>query len=269
MFGMMHTSRSSCLASRSRARIGFALLVASSGVASIARAQEHAALPFAVGERLVYEGRARGVGGRGAMWIEGPVNVRGVETFELHFDFAARFGPVSVSQKTVSWLDTSRMAALRFSKQERNPLMRRSETIELYPSERRWEGSDGEAGGSPTDAPLDELSFIYFIRTLPLLGDSALSFTRHFDVVRSPTTVRVLGRESITTAAGTFATVIVEMRVRDAKHYKGEGSIRLAISDDRCRLPVRIDSDVPGAGRVVLTLTDAGTSVCAPRVAHR
>jgi hypothetical protein len=257
------------MASLSLSRIAVALLIASSGVAADARAQEHAALPFAVGERLVYEGRARGVGGRGAMWIEGPVNVRGVETFELHFDFAARFGPVSVSQKTISWLDPSRMAALRFSKQERNPISKHSESVELYPDERRWQGSDGESGGSPTNAPLDELSFIYFIRTLPLLGDSALTFTRHFDVVRSPTTVRVLGREQITTPAGTFATVIVEMRVRDTKHYKGEGSIRLAITDDRCRLPVRIDSDIPGAGKVVLTLTDAGTSACAPRVARR
>ena len=255
--------------SLSLARIAFALLVASSVVAPVARAQEHAALPFAVGERLVYAGRARGVGGHGAMWIDGPVSVRGVETMELHFDFAARFGPVSVSQKTTSWLDPSRMAALRFSKQERNPIVRHSETFELYPDERRWEGSDGDGGGSPTDAPLDELSFIYFIRTLPLLSDSALSFTRHFDVVRSPTTVRILGREQITTPAGTFSTIIVEMRVRDSKHYKGEGSIRLAITDDRCRLPVRIDSDIPGAGKVVLTLTDAGTSLCAPHVAHR
>jgi hypothetical protein len=260
--------RESLLAWLPSLRVAAALLAASVA-APVAHAQEHAALPFAVGERLVYEGRARGVGGHGTMWIEGPVSVRGVQTFELHFDFAARFGPVSVSQKSVSWLDPSRMAAMRFSKQERNPIMRRSETVELYPDERRWEGSDGETGDSPTSAPLDELSFIYFVRTLPLLGDSALSFTRHFDVVRSPTTIRVLGREQITTPAGTFATVTVEMRVRDAKHYKGEGTIRLAITDDRCRLPVRIESDVPGAGKVVLTLTDAGTSVCAPRVAHR
>ena len=250
-------------------QVGFALLIASVGAAAVARAQEHPALPFAVGERLVYEGRARGIGGRGAMWIEGPVNVRGVETFELHFDFAARFGPVSVSQKSVSWLDPSRMAALRFSKQERSPISRHSETIELYPDERRWEGSDGQSGGSPTNLPLDELSFIYFVRTLPLLSDSVLTFTRHFDVVRSPTTVRVLGHESITTPAGTFVTAIVEMRVRDAKHYKGEGSIRFAISDDRCRLPVRIESDIPGAGKVVLTLADAGASACSPRVARR
>ena len=203
------------------------------------------------------------------MWIEGPVTVRGVETFELHFDFAARFGPVSVSQKTISWLDPSRMAALRFSKKERNPISRHTEVIELFPDEQRWKGSNGDGGDSPSSAPLDELSFIYFIRTLPFPIDSALTFIRHFDVVRSPTTVRVIGREQLTTSAGTFSTVIVEMRVRDARHYKGDGVIRLAITDDRCRLPVRIDSDIPGAGKVVLTLTSADSSPCMPHLARR
>jgi hypothetical protein len=251
------------------ARLGLLVLGTSAGLARTAEAQERTPLPFAVGERLVYEGRVRGVGGKGAMWIEGPVNVRGVQTFELHFDFAARLGPVKVSQKTISWLDPSRMAAMRFSKVERNPISRHSETVELFPDERRWTGSDGESGDSPTSAPLDELSFIYFIRTLPLLTDSALTFTRHFDVVRSPTTVRVLGRERVTTPAGTFNTVLVEMRVRDARHYRGEGVIRFAVSDDRCRLPVRIESAIPDAGKVVLTLTDADSSLCAPHLAHR
>ena len=251
------------------ARLGLLLAGATVGLAPAALAQEHAPLPFAVGERLVYEGRVHGVGGKGVMWIEGPTTVRGVETFELHFDFAARLGPVKVSQKTISWLDPSRMAAMRFSKVERNPISRHSETVELYPGERRWEASDGEKGDSPTSAPLDELSFIYFIRTLPLLTDSALTFSRHFDVVRSPTTVRVTGRESVTTPAGTFGTVLVEMRVRDARHYRGEGVIRFAISDDRCRLPVRIESNIPDAGKVVLTLTNADSSLCAPRLARR
>ncbi|MEO8564081.1 MAG: DUF3108 domain-containing protein [bacterium] len=257
------------MSSRSLARIGLALLASAGGVASAAHAQDQAALPFAVGERLSYEGRVRGIGGRGTMWIAGPVVVRGVQTFELHFDFKAKMGPISVSQKTISWLDPTRMAALRFTKQERNPIARHNETVELFPEERRWEGSDGASGDSPTNTPLDELSFIYFIRTLPLLTDSTLTYSRHFDPVRSPTTVRVVGHEEVTTPAGTFSTVMVEMRVRDSSHYRGEGTIRFALTDDRCRIPVRIESAIPDAGDVVLTLTDAGASPCVPHLAGR
>ena len=227
-------------------------------------------LPFAVGERLVYEGRVRGIVGRGTMWVAGPIDVRGVPTFELHFDFAARVGPLSVSQKSTSWLDPKRMAAMRFEKRERHLLARREEAIELFPNERRWRARDGQMNESPTSAPLDELSFIYFVRTLPFTSDSTLRFDRHFDPERSPTIVRVLGREQAATPAGTYGTVVVEMRVRDPQHYKGEGTIRFSISDDRCRLPVRIESNIPDAGTVVLTLADAGTdTLCSSRLARR
>lgn len=251
------------------ARIGFAL-VAVAALAAETRAQEPVELPFSVGERLVYDGRVRGVGGRGTMWIDGPVDVRGVPTYELHFDFAARIGPISVTQKSTSWLDPERMAAMRFQKRERHPLARRDEAVELFPDERRWRDANGSVGASPTSAPLDELSFIYFVRTLPFTSDSTLRFARHFDPQRSPTLIRVLGREQVETRAGSFSTLIVEMRVRDPQHYKGEGTIRFSISDDRCRLPVRIESNIPDAGTVVLTLADAGRdTLCSARLARR
>ena len=204
------------------------------------------------------------------MWIAGPVDVRGVSTYELHFDFSARVGPFTVSQKSTSWLDPERMAAMRFEKRERHLLTRRDESVDLFPEERRWRTSAGETGSSPTSAPLDELSFIYFVRTLSLTAETTLRLDRHFDLDRSPTIVRVLEREQVSTPAGTFNTVVVEMRVRDPQHYKGEGTIRFSISEDGCRLPVRIESNIPDAGNVVLTLADAGSAtLCASRLAHR
>jgi hypothetical protein len=252
-------------------RAGFGVVVAALvALCSDAVSQTPTALPFAVGERLVYEGRVRGIGGRGTMWIAGPVEVRGVLTYELHFDFFARVGPLTVSQKSTSWLDTERMAALRFEKRERHLLARREESVELFPDEKRWRARNGDVGASPTSAPLDELSFIYFVRTLPLSSDSTLRFARHFDADRSPTLVRLLGREQVTTPAGIFNTLVVEMRVRDPQHYKGEGTIRFSISDDRCRVPVRIESNIPDAGVVVLTLVDgAADTLCSARLARR
>jgi hypothetical protein len=250
-------------------RLGLAL-AAMAALGTELPAQTGPALPFAVGERLVYEGKVRGIGGRGTMWVDGPVDVRGVPTYVLHFDFSARVGPLSVRQHSISWLDPDRMASLRFEKHERHLLVRREESVELYPEERRWRARDGQGGESPTSAPLDELSFIYFVRTLPFTSDSTLRFARHFDPERSPTLIRVLGREQVTTPAGSFGTVVVEMRVRDPQHYKGEGTIRFSISDDRCRLPVRIESNIPDAGTVVLTLADSGAdTLCSARLARR
>ena len=53
------------------------------------------------------------------MWVDGPVLRARRLHYELHFDFTARVGPLSVSQRTVSWLDPERMAVMRFAKRER------------------------------------------------------------------------------------------------------------------------------------------------------
>lgn len=214
------------------------------------------ALPFFEGERLEYRVRVARLGaiGRVAMRVGERTLVQGVETLPLRFDFEARMGPVRAVDRSASWLDPRRMRALRFLKHERHLLARHDEQVEIDPAHRRWTAADGTAGTSTNDQPLDELSFMYFVRTLPFDGDSAWTFDRHFDPERSPTRVRVAGRRTVSTEAGTFRTVTLELRVRDPRRYRGEGTIRLDVTDDACRLPVRIESEMPRIGTAVMTL---------------
>ena len=212
--------------------------------------------PFHVGERLEYAVRLSAVNlrGHGAMWVGPPEMVRGTETYVLHFGFKARRGLLQVADATASWLDPVRMASLRFVKRERQPFASHDEDVALFPYEQRWSAADGRSGVNITDAPLDELSFIYLLRTIPLVTDSTYRFNRHFDAARNPTLVRVVRREQLKVRAGTFAAVLVEMRVRDPARYRGEGVIRIHFSDDERRLPLRIESTLPVAGTAVLTL---------------
>ena len=227
-------------------------------------------LPFAIGEHLVYDAHAGpGLNGKADMWIEGPADVRGTPTMVLRFTFAARVGFLRVEDNTTSWLDPVRMASLRFTKEEHHLLARHSEDVSIEPFARKWTATDGREGRTPSTAPLDELSFIYAVRTLSLAeGSPPLVLDRHFDPDRSPTTLRALGNGSVSTKAGVFATREVEMRVRDARNYKGEGIIRFSLSDDACRRPIRIESNIPGAGSVVLTLASAAPAIaaCEPRL---
>ena len=241
--------------SRREGWLGAVGLLAIAGV-SPAAAQQSDRLPFFAGEQLSYRVRVSKVGsvGRGAMTVEGPVSVRGTEAYLLRFEFRTRVGFISAENRTESWLDPNRMASLRFRKRERHPLSRHDESVELFPEERRWDAGNGQTGQSPTDAPLDELSFIYAIRTIPLPADTSYQLDRHFDGARNPVTLRVLGRDTIRTGAGTFPAVLVEMRVKDGRRYKGEGVIRIHFSDDDARLPLRIESSMPVLGTVVFTL---------------
>ena len=223
--------------------------------ASSANSQS-APLPFSIGEKLSYRVSVSKMGtvGSGSMWVEGPVDIRGVSTWLLRFDFQAGLGPMKAVDRTSSWLDPRHMAAQRYFKHEKHVLSKRDERVEIFASDRRWIAADGESGTTPTAEPLDELSFMYFIRTLPLTPDTAYQFNRHFDRARSPTTVKVLQREVISTPAGRFQTIAVEMRVRDSRRYRGEGVIKINLSDDAMRIPVRIESAMPVLGTAVMTL---------------
>ena len=221
-----------------------------------AAAAQAPAEPLFANERLTYQVSVSKFGriGRGSMTAGGPVDVRGTCVYVLRFEFQTRVGPVKVVNRSESWFDAARGATLRFHKHEKSPLSTHDEKIEVYPAEWRWQGADGSGGESPTADPLDELSYIYVLRTLPLEVDSTYRLNRHFDAGRNPTTLHVVRRDTISTPAGTFPTLLVEMRVRDARRYRGEGVLRFWLSDDSLRVPVRMESKLPIVGSAVLTL---------------
>jgi hypothetical protein len=233
-----------------------ATIIIASASPLVAQQDSALTLPFAIGEKFVYSGRSQSLGniGKGEMWIEGPVDVRGVSTWLLRFDFRAGIGPVGGSNRSSSWIEPTTMSAMRFSKREKRFLSGKEETVEMFPGENRWTSSAGRSGTGMSAQPLDELSYIFFVRTLPLEEGVTYTFDRHFDAARNPTTIRVTGRESIETKAGTFRTIRVEMIVKDSRNYDKVGLITLFLSDDERRIPVRIESDIPLLGHAVLTL---------------
>jgi len=219
-------------------------------------------LPFAVGERVGYDvsvDNGRKVGD-GTMWIEGPDDVRGTSTYLLRFDSKVRIALLTGVSHSSSWFDPVRRLSLRFLKHEKNPLTHDDVSVDMYPEQKTWKSVDGQEGNSPDALPLDELSFIYFIRTLPLTTGASYQFDRHFDAARNPVVINVIRRETIPTPMGELKTVLVEMRVRDPKHYKGDGVIRFNLTDDECRLPARIESTMPIVGKAVLTMKSENAS---------
>ena len=216
-------------------------------------------VPFTVGEELVYRASSSRFGklGTGVMSVAGPEEVRGRQTYVLGFDFRGRMGPAVLRDQTRSWLDPRTMASLRYRKTEKSPLGSRSQAVEMHLAERHWQAADGEEGGMPTSTPLDELSFLFFLRTISLEEGTTYSLDRHFDARRNPVNIRVLERTRVSVPAGEFDVVKVEMRVKDPGRYKGEGVIRMYITDDARRIPVRIESSMPFVGSVTLALQSA------------
>lgn len=214
-------------------------------------------LPFVVGERLEYRVRVRLLGtiGTGVLAVAGRDSVRGTPTWVLRFDVDAGVGGLRGSDHSASWIDPVHMTALRYTRDERGLARSQRDSVEIFPAERRWTAAGGETGATMGDDPVDELSFIFLLRTLPLDHDTTIVLWRHFDPARSPTIVRVRGYEVVQTEAGTYRTIVVEMVVRDARRFGGgEGVIRFNLTADAERVPVRIESPMRDIGTMTLLL---------------
>jgi hypothetical protein len=252
-----------------RAFVAAISLVATASAAAQATAPTSGAapavLPFSPGERLVYSVKVAlaGASGRGVMTVSGPEQLHGTDVYVLRSETTVGVGPIHGSDRSASWYDPARSTSLRYVQHERHIISSGDDSVEINPEARSWAAADGRSGTSPTESPLDVLSFIYYVRTLDFSVDSVMTLSRHFDADRSPTTIQLVGRDTIETKAGRFAILRVAMRVRDPRHYKGEGVLLISLSDDARRLPVRITSVMPIVGTTVMTLD----SVTSPHLA--
>ncbi len=212
-----------------------------------ARAEADDSRPFAPGERLEYSvsfGPFH-VPGTGFLTVDGPVRRAGEDAVLLSFDIEATVAGQRVAHHAHSWLSTARFASLAYEMSEQSP---------LGGGNARWEWPGAPVPGG-TSLPLDELSFIYLIRTLTLPQDTTLRIDRHYDPARSPVKVRVLGREVMTLRGNPFHAVLVELRVHDPQRFQGgEGSLRIHFTDDAARIPLRLEVPTPLGPDLVLEL---------------
>ena len=165
--------------------------------------------PFAVGERLDYEVRYGPMRvGRGSIALEAAGEVRGQPAWRAVFRLKGGNAVYSVDNTLESWIDTTSLASLRFSKDVRERGKRRQKSFEIY-GERGVYAESGKAEQPTVAQPLDDASFFYFVRTLPLDDGDAYTLDRYFKPDRNPVAIRVLRRERIKVPAGTFDAVVI------------------------------------------------------------
>ena len=109
----------------------------------------------------------------------------------------------------------------------------------------REEGVPGE-WVAPAE-PLDELAFLYYLRTAPLQVGRSYSLQRYFKTGYNPIQVRVTGREPVAMADGSNANCLaVEVTSRGQ-------TMRAWFTDDQRRLPAQLELPLP-FGSVTLSL---------------
>ena len=92
--------------------------------------------------------------------------------------------------------------------------------------------------------PLDETSFLFFLRTIPLEVGRTYEFFRYFQPEGNPVVIRVLRKERIEVPAGTFNTIVVQPLITSPGLFSEKEKAEVWISDDNIRMVVQIRSHV-------------------------
>jgi hypothetical protein len=198
-----------------------------------------------VGERLDYDVKFSAVTvGSGFMEAVGYEPVRGVSA--LHVKFTVRGGTFfyKVNDVLESWIDTTRFVSLRHHQELSEGSRDRDRRFEFYP-ERRTFSLDGKPEEPGVADPLDEGSFLYFVRRVPLEVGRTYEFARYFRPDRNPVRIIVLRRETIKVPAGTFRTVVIQPIIKAKGLFREGGKAQVWLTDDSARVMVQMKSSLP------------------------
>jgi hypothetical protein len=197
-------------------------------------------VPFAVGERAEYSVKFGFLpAGNGSMEVLAIDTIRGIETWHTLFRVKGGVPGFRVLDRFESWMDTHTMASLRHRQELSEGSKERERQFEIFPDKGVY--VEDAKGPMPTVAlPLDDGSFLYFIRTVPLEVGKEYSFDRYFRPDRNPVRIQVLRRERVTVPAGTFDAVVIRPIIKSRGVFAENGRAEVWLSDDSNRLMIQM-----------------------------
>lgn len=216
-----------------------------------------APVPFGEGERAEYQVKLGGLSvGSGSMEILGTETVRGHLTYHAQLRVSGGLPLMRVDDRFESWFDVAGLFSRRFKQNQRELHFRRNRTYEFYPEERRYERLDSDDRGRlTTDKPLDDVSILYYARTLPLEVGGRYVLNQYYKEDGNPVVLEVLRRETVEVPAGTFNTVVVRPIIKTDGLFGEGGEAEVYFTDDSRRLMVQMRSKVPLVGSLSMHMT--------------
>lgn len=210
----------------------------------------YAPVPFAVGEVLDFKLEAkwsfvRG-GGTASLAVQAVDTVNGHPAYRLDFRTKGGITLFKINDLQRSWLDVHQLFSRRFEQQLDQTGYSRDRTYDFFVKEGRYVSQENPAdsGRLASAEPLDDVSFIYHIRTLPLKVGEEYTAARYFKQEGNPVTVRVLRTERITVPAGEFDAIVVKPIIRTKGLFSEGGEAEVWFSNDARRIPLKVRAKV-------------------------
>ena len=226
------------------------------------------AVPFGVGERLTYDVKFGPVrAGSGSMYITGVEAIRGLPSYHVQFRVTGGALFYKVNDTFDSWMDVRNLNSLRFVQDLNEGRKERDKRFDIYP-ERAAYVEEGKPERASVTQPLDDASFLYFVRTIPLEVGKTYEFNRYFRPDRNPVKLRVLRRERVEVPAGKFNAIVVQPIIKTSGIFGENGHAEIWLSDDASRMMLQMKSQLKfGSLNLYLTGVRAGADTTPPLTA--
>ena len=212
--------------------------------------------PFVVGEKLTYNLRVGKLGkGTAVAEIKGTETVRGREVYHSVFQVNGSLMFFKVKDYYESWFDPRSMVSVRYYQNIDQGSYERLRKYEIYADRGIYVDSSKTPPELATvEKPLDDGSFLYFLRTVPLEVGKTYSFNRYFKPDRNPVTITVVRRERITVPAGEFDAVVLQPKIKAKGIFSESSNAEVWIADDGTRMMLQMRTRLPVVGAVVFQL---------------
>ncbi len=204
--------------------------------------------PFKVGEALRYTATLGYLPvGEASLTVTGLARERGAETFVLSATGDGGPPGLGVSYQMTSWVGTEKFTSRRFHRRITQAGRVSDQRFLIYPDSGRFRIEGRPEIWGTTAEPLDELAFLYFLRTVPLEVGRSYAWSRYFHTEYNPVRVQVLGRETLSLPGGRQVPCLaLRLTARTA-------TTEVWLSDDARRLPVQLRGKL-AFGEVTLRL---------------
>src|SRR5207249_4602220 len=113
---------------------------------------------------------------------------------------------------------------------------------EFYPEKKMYiRNADGIENPS-VSMPIDETSFLYYLRSLPLVVGKTYTVDRYYHADKNPIVVTVLRRERISVPAGDFDAIVLKPVIQSNGLFSAKGDAEVWLASDSSHSLLRLKS---------------------------
>ncbi len=175
------------------------------------------------------------------MLLAGIDTVRGHIAWRAVFTISGGTLFFKVRDSTVSWFDTTTLVSLRFVQHLREGRYRADRDYQIYPERASYARLDKPEVPSVRE-PLDDESFLYFLRTVRLDVGRTYQFDRYFQPEGNPIIIHVLRREPVTVPAGRFNAIVLQPQIITKGIFSRNGHAEVWLADDSTHMMLQLKS---------------------------